>query len=242
MEMTMTTKEKFFLGCLGALAPILINLPIVDYATTLSNMTVITTASYLARVLGLCVVGCLVVYLNADDEKINKRLTFFQLGVMGPALLTAMINGAASNVNAKSASLDLPSLFGTAFAQEGLDQAGSIQGTLNCNVRSDPTAGQQIIQGFFGILPTDRWFVVVSSNLNLEFALADVKQINSGYGGRFHAAICRPPVGTDNYYRVVIGQNLTYDQATKLKNEAAASGLPMEAWLWTPPIAVRVSP
>ncbi|MGB5184747.1 MAG: hypothetical protein WBO12_21515 [Xanthobacteraceae bacterium] len=54
--------KRLFIGCLGALAPILVNLYVVDLQTTLTNLLPLEALSYAVRVLALCVI----VYLNSD--------------------------------------------------------------------------------------------------------------------------------------------------------------------------------
>jgi len=95
------------------------------------------------------------------------------------------------------------------------------------------TPVQQIIRGTLGILPEDRWFVVTSSNLQLQTAIDDVQDIKRRYAGKFQPKICAPIRG-DNRYRVVIGENLTYEAASKLRDEAIAAGLSRDSWLWSP--------
>jgi hypothetical protein len=132
--MPVGTRDKYFLGCLGALAPIIVNLPVVDYANTLSNLTTASLIAYLCRVFGLCAVACLVVYLNDNPE--YKRVTFFQLGIMGPAVLTAIINGAASNINTRKISLEIPSLVSSAFAQVNDQSSSDIRDVLQTLVNN----------------------------------------------------------------------------------------------------------
>src|SRR5262249_61750466 len=88
----MDLKQRLFIGCLGALAPILVNLYVVDLQTTLTNLLPLEALSYALRVLALCVSACIVVYLNSDEARPAK---LFQLGIMAPAMLTSMLNGAA---------------------------------------------------------------------------------------------------------------------------------------------------
>jgi hypothetical protein len=83
--------KRLFTGCLGALAPILVNLYVVDLQTTLANLLPLEAVSYAVRVLALCISACVIVYLNNDEMRPAK---LFQLGIMAPAMLTSMLNGA----------------------------------------------------------------------------------------------------------------------------------------------------
>jgi hypothetical protein len=84
-----------------------------------------------------------------------------------------------------------------------------------------------------GALPADRWFVVYSSNRLLPSAAGDVQDIQRKYAGRFQPAICAP-VNGDERYRVVLGSNLTFDAATKLRAAAIAAGVLTDIWVWSP--------
>src|SRR5262249_22679679 len=154
-----------------------------------------------------------VVYLNSDDNNLTKRITFFQLGIAAPAMLTSIINGAAGNVNSKGISFYLPSVVSSAFAQETPKSVSSSETIENCSLAPKPSVAQQVLQGLAGILPDNRWFVVVSSNSKVESALNDAKEISSKYANQFHPVVCQPTGAADSYYRVVIGKYLTYDNA-----------------------------
>ncbi len=45
----MEPKQRIFLGCLGALTPVILNLLVVDLETTLMKATVFTFLGYLIR-------------------------------------------------------------------------------------------------------------------------------------------------------------------------------------------------
>jgi hypothetical protein len=61
--------KRLFIGCLGALAPILVNLYVVDLQTTLANLLPLEAVSYAVRVLALCISACVIVYLNNDEMR-----------------------------------------------------------------------------------------------------------------------------------------------------------------------------
>ena len=88
----LSLRKRLFIGCLGALAPILVNLYVIDLQTTLNNLLPLEAASYAVRLVALCASACIVIYLNGDESRPAK---LFQLGIMAPAMLTSMLNGAA---------------------------------------------------------------------------------------------------------------------------------------------------
>lgn len=252
--MNLEAMNKMAIGCLGAMTPILINLLVVDLQTTLSNVTAIEALFYSIRVVLLCVAACIVIFLNSDEKRPVK---LFQLGVAAPALLTGMINGTAINKQIpqqppsaqfeparrpgsglemeRRFALEMPSIIGSARAQGAALPAN----VLDCTKPPDPSVSQQILKGLVGIVPDNQWFVVVGSNPTAESALADVNTLNQRYAGRFRAKVCAPAAAPDNRYRVVIGEYMTYADATKLKLQAITAGLPGETWVWNPVLAPK---
>lgn len=243
-------RKRLAIGCLGALSPILANLLIVDLQVTLASATPLVVAAYLLRVLVLCAAACIIVYLNHDE---NRPIKIFQLGIAAPALLTGIINGAAVSNTAKqdqapqqqqqrtqqqspSSYFEIPGLIGKVFAQSASrdgNVAPNQPSIEDCANPKDPSISQQFLQGFAGIVPDNRWFVVISSNINIESAVGDVATINRQFPGRFKPKICAPPRG-DKFYRVVIGEYLNYQAASKLRDEIVRAGIQKDAWLWTP--------
>jgi hypothetical protein len=247
----MTPINRMLIGCLGALAPILTNLLIVDLQTVIPNITFISAISYALRLAALCAAACIVVFLNRDEE---DSIKLFQLGVAAPALLTGMLNGAVianqkSNVPIQSSqstqsapvhsserdrnrylSFEVLSGITIAHAQD----AASSNGILDCTKPPSPTIGQQILKGLVGITPDNEWFVVVGSNPSADSALDDVKLFDKKLSGKFAVRVCAPAGGPDNRYRVVVGQYLTYDNASQLKAQAIAAGAPPDTWVWNP--------
>ena len=84
----MSLQKKLFIGCLGALSPIIANLLVVDLDLVLANAKLLTVVSYIIRVVALCGAACIVVYLNSDED---KPIKVFQLGIAAPALSTASL-------------------------------------------------------------------------------------------------------------------------------------------------------
>src|SRR4029078_11519684 len=74
---------------LGAATPLAINLIVVDHLA-LASTTALTVLGYGMRVAALVGRGLLVVVRNLDEERPAR---IFQLGLAGPALITALLNG-----------------------------------------------------------------------------------------------------------------------------------------------------
>jgi hypothetical protein len=88
----LTLGRRLLLGGLGALTPILLSLVVVDMRTLMQKADdPVEVVGYLARVIGLFGVGALTAWLHKQEFDERK---LFQLGMIGPALLTTMLNGA----------------------------------------------------------------------------------------------------------------------------------------------------
>jgi hypothetical protein len=237
----MGSTQRFFIACLGALTPIITNLLVVDLNTTLNNLSVIEGANYAIRLCALCASACVVVFLNSDEVRPVK---LFQLGVMAPALLTSLINGATISLkanaqasqNAAIQSLpqksEFPSLIGTAFAQPAPSpEAAPVK---DCLLPAQLNTTQQILKGLIGLVPDNKWYVVAGSYGALPGATQNAAEIRNRFGTKYSVSICRPLGGPDAQYRVVIGENLTYADATRLKVDAIAAGFSDNTWVWNP--------
>jgi hypothetical protein len=77
--------------------------------------------------------------------------------------------------------------------------------------------------------------VIAGSHLKLEDASKQASEIGRKwpkYRGEVYA-----PYGNNPYYAVVIGANLTYEDAQALRRKAIQDGLPNDTYLWTFPRA-----
>ncbi len=77
------------------------------------------------------------------------------------------------------------------------------------------------------------WFVIAGSHIKLGDAQRQAQQINRkwpDFSGEVYA-----PYGGNPHYAVVIGANLTYEEAQKLLQRAIAAGLSKDTYLWTFP-------
>lgn len=142
--------SRFFWGGLGALAPTIISLAILDHSSLahyISNIDEETfkLVGYGFRVLVLFAIGGLWAFFHRSEV---EPLKLFQLGIVAPAMITGMIN--ASNVSNQapagdSAWLNFPiALISSAHAAEG-DQPPPPPPTP---VQQSPV--DQFINGVFG--------------------------------------------------------------------------------------------
>jgi len=237
--------QRFYIACLGALTPIITNLLVVDLNTSLSNLHVIDGLTYAIRLFALCAAACVVVFLNSDEERPVK---LFQLGIMAPALLTSIINGAAISIKASGQAPQSPavqapppqktgfSLVGSAFAQAGPAPlpGAPAPAPKDCLLPAELNPTQQILKGLIGLVPDNKWYIVVASYAALPGAVEDANQVRARFGTKYPVSICKPIGGADTQFRVVIGENLTYADGTRLKVDAIAAGLPENTWLWNP--------
>lgn len=232
---TIDLKQRLFIGCLGALAPILANLYVVDLNTVWPNLLPLEALTYVVRLLGLCISGCVIVYLNSDEVRPVK---LFQLGIMAPAMITSMLNAAAiANKVPNSPAPPAPAHAWLLIPQANAEPAGAAQGTpavLDCTRPQVPTVSQQVLKGLAGITPGNQWFVVVGSFGNAQAAAGNVDQIKEKFPGKYQPQICAPTAVPNSPYRVVIARYMTYPDAAQIKNDAIAAGLPSDTWLWNP--------
>ena len=137
--------RRFLWGGLGALAPTVISLAILDHASVADYIShidqkTIELGGYGFRVLALFAIGGLWAFFHRSEV---EPLKLFQLGIVAPAMITGMIN--ASNVSGQarpgdSAWLGFPALIASAHAQEVTPPPPPDQ----------PSPVDQFIQGFLG--------------------------------------------------------------------------------------------
>lgn len=228
---TMTTRHKVLVGGLGALTPVLMNLLIVDLNRLLINLTILVVGAYLIKVVVLFYLGGLVAYLHKDE---HSPLKLFELGIAAPALITAFIN--AENVPVQQIP---PSNTGTPtssilFLTPADAQPAPAQDLKTFSLPQE-TATEQVMRGLTGSISKRVWVVIAGSHPKLEDATRQAQQISQKwpkYRGEVYS-----PYGNNPYYAVVIGANLTYEEAQALRRKAVQDGLPNDTYLWTFPRA-----
>jgi len=222
----MKTRKKILLGGLGALTPVIMNLLVVDLKV-LAHLTPLVLLGYVIRVVVLFYLGGLMAYLHKDEKSPVK---LFELGIVAPALITALLNAAQVEVPKApkpTSQTTWELLLPAAYAQ--VPQKEEIKSfALPKESRSE-----EFWRGLTGSHPKRVWFVIVRAHRNLEDARKEAQEINQK-GQGFNAELYST-YGRDSSYEVVIGANLTYEEAQKLRQQAIAAGFPRETYLWTFP-------
>jgi hypothetical protein len=228
----MSGGKRFLIAGSGALAPLIVNLAVIDLQSLLAfGITLVVALSYLLRQATMFGIGGLFGYFNQEDNPWK----LFQIGIAAPALLTAMINAQqvgvpqvpGTSVASQAAKVSfLENLLASpAFADEN-----ETDGTKVFSLPQE-SYGQQFARGFLGSTPANVWYVVAGSFPTKEDALTQAAVIrNKG----FQASVYRP-YGSNPYFAVVIGAQLTLIDAQHLREKAIAAGLPSNAYLWTFP-------
>jgi hypothetical protein len=220
----LTVREKLMLGAIGAVTPLAVNLLIVDHLA-LANLTILTLAGYLIRVLVLIGLGSLVVYLNIDE---GNRMRVFQLGLAAPALLTALINGANQRSLMQSQQFVTPrsdAIFTAVLHAQETERPRQF-------VIPRETKSEQVWRGLSGSRSDRVWFVIAKREPTREAALASADKIRRTVQG-YQPEVYEPYEGRGSW-SVVIGAGLTRAEAMDLRQKAVAAGL-ADADLWTPP-------
>lgn len=225
----MKTRQKIIIGGLGALTPVIMNLLIVDIRVLLLGLTLIAVVGYVIRVIILFYLGGLVAFLHKDE---NNPLKIFELGIVAPALITALLNaGHIDVIKAPAQTRGNPSA-SVIFTPSAYGQTTQKEEPETFSLPKE-TPFQQLWRGLTGSSPMNVWFVIVGSHLKLEDAEREAQQIaeeKKGFKAKVYA-----PYGENPYYGVVIGDYLTYEQAEQLRQQAIAAGFPKDTYLWTFP-------
>lgn len=227
MNTNLSDRQRFLFAGLGGIMPTLLNLIVIDLETLLLSVTVLSVLSYLIRVLALFAIGGVVGWLNRGER---DPIKLFQLGIAAPALITAAMNGGRVSLP------DAPAAPSQQVSWYILSQAYARTDTAD-NVKQfampEETSVQQIYRGFFGALPKNVWFVIAGSHVTQEAAEKQVRQIRDNY--RDFSAEIYAPYGGNPYYAVVIGAQLTIQDAKQLQQKAISAGFPKDTYLWTFP-------
>ncbi len=225
----MNTRKKIMIGGLGALTPVIMNLLIVDLNVLLVKLTSLAFIGYVIRVIILFYLGGLVAFLHKDE---NSPIKIFELGIVAPALITAMLNaGHVPILKAPTQTAEMsatsvffiPSVYALPPQEEEVKEFSLPK----------ESAIQQIWRGLSSSSYKKIWFVIVGSHPELEDARNQAQQINQR-GEDFRADVYKPYDDNPNY-SVVIGSNLTFKEADKLKKKAIEAELPKDTHLWTFP-------
>lgn len=225
----MNTRKKMMIGGLGALTPVIMNLLIVDLNVLLVKITSLACLGYVIRVIILFYLGGLVAFLHKDE---NSPIKIFELGIVAPALITAMLNaGHVPIIKAPPQTAEtsvasfsfIPSVYALPPQEEEIKKFSLPKENWIQQIRRGLTSS-----GYKKI-----WFVIVGSHPDLDDARNQAQQINQ-IGEDFKPEVYAP-YGDNPNYSVVIGSNLTFKEADKLKKKAIEAELPKDTHLWTFP-------
>jgi len=227
----MSNWTRFLIAGTGAIIPLLLNLTVIDLRTILLGVTSLVLISYVIRQVALFAIGGMVGVLNNEQDPFK----LFQIGIAAPALITALLNGsqvrlpqantqASPSKTAESRHMGWD-LVSPAYAQEAARER------LKTFSLPSETAGQQVYRGLFGSVPTNVWYVIAGSFANRENAEQRAGEIRQkGFPADVYA-----PYGQNQFYSVVIGAQLTREEAQQLRLKAISAGLPPDTSIWTFP-------
>ncbi len=222
----MSWSHRIGLGVLGALCVYLLDLYNVGFARILDSLVSFEFLPYTAAVVGalpFLLVGGLWALAQRDE---TKPFRLVQFGVLIPALYLAWMNGAelgearyrlyqVSDPRSATTTLTSP------YAQP------AYQGT----VRTFPmprleSPGFKFLRAITGIERERTWYVVAAGYRRMELGLEQAKEMNRDFK-EFNAVVYRP-YGENPFFKVVIGSDLTFDEAIRLRDKAVAAGIPTE--------------
>jgi len=235
----MKTSKKIFLGGVGALTPIIMNLLVIDLNVLLLKLTLFALLGYAIRVIVLFYLGGIVAFLHKDE---NNPVKIFELGIVAPAMITALINAGqidVPKVSAPAASSSIGAIHwvASAYAQEPPQVDSTRKAIIAAKIKTfsmpEESKIQQFWRGLIGLKSRKVWFVIVSKHESLAEAQKQVQQIHTRTK-QFRPEIYAP-FGDDRRYSVVIGANLTRAEARVLQKRAIKAGLPGDTFLWTFP-------
>jgi hypothetical protein len=230
----MSTSKKILIGGLGALTPIILNLLVIELEVLLLKLTLFAVIGYLIRVIVLFYLGGIIAFLHKDE---NNPIKIFELGIVAPALITAMLNAGQIDLpRMKSQPENRPISFnGLISAAQAQTPTRQDSTKLDIKTFSMPqeTPIQQLWRGLTGSRPRRVWFVIAGSHLKIEDAQKQAAQIRTKTSD-FKVEVYAPYLDS-KYYSVVIGANLTLIEARQLLKKAIESGLPPDTYLWTFP-------
>ena len=224
----MSNSQRFIIGGIGGLAPVLMFLVAVDWERYVVDASTLKVIGYCVRVIVLFFIGGFVAYLHGDEEQPFK---LFEVGLGAPALIagyitTSLVPSLPSTSNQGDHANASFSIIASAYAQPKSTTDNIKRFTLPA---LSPAA--EFFEGFLGSQPKNVWFVIVGSHLHVEDAIAQANRINDKYH-EFKAAVYEP-YGNNPYYAVVIGANLTQSEAKDLREKAVSAGLPKDTYYKT---------
>ncbi|HEX9970455.1 MAG TPA: hypothetical protein VGD14_00155 [bacterium] len=232
----MKTYKKIFIGGLGALTPIIMNLLVIDLEVLLINLTFYSVLGYTIRVIVLFYLGGLIAFLHKDE--INP-VKIFELGIVAPALITALLNAGQIDVSKMKAQnpnnpIGSISFVSAAYAQTSIQQDSSKM-ELKTFSMPEETKMHQFwrgagLSGLFGLNKWRGYFVIVGSHENVDEARQQVKQIL--HQTKEFKPMIYEPFKDRKGYSVVIGAHLSKVEAIQLEKSALDNKISKTVVIW----------
>ncbi|CAN2040447.1 SPOR domain-containing protein [Candidatus Magnetomoraceae bacterium gMMP-15] len=235
--------EAIIVGSFAGTIPVLLNLLNIEVTTILKEFDWLTFCGYAIRVILLMVLSGFLVYVNSEVDK-RKAL---QIGIMAPAILIGYING--ENLDDTKKQLN--------YAQEQIQQLSDYdKNDKNVKYYKEPSFRDRSVFSFIPSAYADNdsvlkgrhrdpgswdrlwygltgkikkgWFVISGSHKSKEAAQQQARKLEKmGY-----KAMVFPPFGSNQYYGVIIGSYINFDEAKTLRDQAIKDGLPKDTYLW----------
>lgn len=203
----MTARDRIAIGGLGGVAPVLVNLIVVDMVSSLAGFTLIVGLAYAVRVLAMVGAGAIAGWLHEDEVKPTK---VFQLGMVAPALLTGMMNGAALRMDAvKHEAAHTQTSWSFFVPLHAQVAAAAFQ-------LPQETVGQQVMRGVFGITSEVKDWVLQVEAVRTEQEARLVYGVLTRSFPSLRFVIFRPSAGIDAWL-VTVGEQMTQQEAAAAK-------------------------
>jgi hypothetical protein len=219
METSMTEKERFIIGGVGGLAPILMFAVDGSLQKSLDGSYFLIALGFLARVVIMFLIGGFVARLYPE---VKLRYKVFQLGVSAPAMIAGLMSASTGSAGPLlTQNVSRGELIPVVYAQTTASNTSDLKHfTLPA-----PSPLSQFVKGLtnYQAQPTNVWFVIANAYTSLDDARAYAAQINSQFPG-FRATVYAP-YPNYLYYSVVIGAQQTEAEATSLAAKAVAAGI-----------------
>ena len=245
----MTSSKRFWLGVIGSLIPIAIDVRNVDMAMVFQQLNWYVALGFCTRSLCNAFLGGITSWAH---KNIKEPFYLIELGIIAPALFTAVINGYAAHLNQAMGpypsttrvhilknQLNLIPLAMTTI--ENSDSTAEIDSALTQPsikiLRPREESGfQDFIRGFFGLSPATGvdWFVIAGDFPSKESAVKKALTINYSHR-QFHADVYEW-FADGHRYLVIIGADLTYNEAMRMRFAASKLDGLKDVYVWTPVI------
>ncbi|HEX6704390.1 MAG TPA: SPOR domain-containing protein [Albitalea sp.] len=254
--MPVSSCMRFVIGGIGGLAPVAALLATVNLESYITDLTQLKMAGHIVKVVALFGIGGFIAWLHEGEDKLFK---VFEIGLGAPALIAGLIatNTVAQSqppVDKTAAAALLGSLGAavgalvpSARAQTQADKMpdtpappasapaamakASVARTLVTKRFAPPAQSgtSQFLEGLTGTQPSKRWYVIAGAYAQPEPALAFAREMNSR-NPSLQAEVYAPSQGKQ-FYGVVLGADLTGEEAVRLRERAIDSGFPADTYI-----------